>query len=211
MLLDRRKVKFWQKLVFGTMAGLMAAFLIFGYSGVLNGCQWFGAAQSATAQLDEEIARLKARTAADPRDADAWRQLGEEYVVRGNQRPEGSAEQRADWLAAVSAYQRADRILAREKGVAARRARLDVLDQLVNVYLFLEEYEAATGVYGRITALRPRDPQAFFDMATVAIKAGDANTAILAFRRFLELAPDSPEAPAVREWLRDATSGSTGR
>jgi len=210
MLLDRRKVKFWQKVVFGTMAGLMAAFLIFGYSGVLSGCQWFGAQQSATQQLDDEIATLKARLAADPADAAAWRKLGEDYVLRANQQKEGSAAQRADWRAAVTAYRRADRLLARQKGAEAKRLRLDTLDQLVNVYLFLEDYAAATAVYGRITDLKPRDPQAFFDMATVAIKAGDTNTAILAFRRFLELAPDSPEAPAVRQWLKDATSGQTG-
>ena len=46
MLLDRRKVKFWQKIVFGFMAFLMAAFLVVGYSGVLNGCTWFDSAGS---------------------------------------------------------------------------------------------------------------------------------------------------------------------
>ena len=45
MLLDRRRVKFWQKIVFGFMAFLMAAFLVVGYSGVLNGCTWFNSAQ----------------------------------------------------------------------------------------------------------------------------------------------------------------------
>ena len=36
MLLDRKRVKFWQKWVFLFMAILMAGFLVFGYSGVWN-------------------------------------------------------------------------------------------------------------------------------------------------------------------------------
>ena len=38
MLLDRQRVRFWQKWIFGIMALLMASFLIFGYSGVLGSC-----------------------------------------------------------------------------------------------------------------------------------------------------------------------------
>ena len=66
MLLDRRKVKFWQKIVFGFMAFLMAAFLVVGYSGVLNGCTWFQSSQeSAVKTLDEAIAKYKTAIAAD--------------------------------------------------------------------------------------------------------------------------------------------------
>jgi len=66
VLLDRRKVKFWQKIVFGFMAFLMAAFLVVGYSGVLNGCTLFGEEQSATEQLQATITQLQNAVAANP-------------------------------------------------------------------------------------------------------------------------------------------------
>ena len=99
------------------------------------------------------------------------------------------------------------KLLGQTKGVDARQLRIDTLEQLVSVYLFLQDYQMATSVYGQITNLQPKDAQSFFDMATVAIKAGDTNTALLAFTRFLKLAPDSPDADLVKEWLA-ANSGT---
>jgi len=201
VLLDRRRVKFWQRIVFGGMAVLMAAFLIFGYSGVLNGCDFLGAEESVTDQIDTDIATYKAATVADPKDAEAWRSLGEAYVLRANQQEPGSNAELSDWREGASAYERADKLLAKEKGATAKQQRLDNLLQLVSVYLYLEDYQLATGVYGRITSLKPKDAQSYFEMASVAISAGDTNTALLAFTKFIELDPESPDAPAVQEWI----------
>lgn len=201
MLLDRRKVKFWQRIVFGGMAFLMAAFLVVGYSGVLNGCSFMGAAQSATEQINADIAKYKAAATANPDDPAAWRSLAENYVFRANQQVAASAAETADLAQAAKYYGRADKVLAQKKGAQAKRLRLDTLDQLVNVYLSMQDYQAALGVYNKITAFRPKDAQGFFNMATVALSAGDANTAILAFKKFLKLDPSSPDAPAVRDWL----------
>lgn len=209
MLLDRRKVKLWQKIVFGFMAFLMAAFLVVGYSGVIRGCDFGGAGASATQEVDADVKAQEAAVAATPDDAAAWAKLGELYTERGNMREQGSEAQVSDWDEAVGAYRRADRILAKEKGKEARRTRLEVLKSLVDVQLFLQDYQGATETYGVITELRPKDAQAHFEMASVAISAGDSNTALLAFSRFLELDPESPDAPAVREWIEQNTPGST--
>ena len=96
---------------------------------------------------------------------------------------------------------------ASRRARAARQLRLDTLQQLVSVYLFLKDYQLATSVYGQITALKPKDAQSFFDMATVAISAGDTNTALLAFTTFLKLDPNSPDAPSVKDWIA-ANSGT---
>ena len=84
-----------------------------------------------------------------------------------------------------------------------------MLGRLVDIQLFLQDYQAATGVYGKITELRPKDAQAFFDMATVAINAGDTNTALLAFTKYLELDPQSPDAPQVKAWIEQNSPKST--
>lgn len=209
MLLDRRKVKFWQKIVFGFMAFLMAAFLVVGYSGVLEGCSFRGEEESATDAINKEIAAQKAAVAAAPDDVQALVQLAELYVERGNLQPLGSSAQTSDWDKAVTAYTSADKMLAEQKGPDVKQQRLNVLTKLVDVQLFLEDYAGATSTYGTITGLTPKDPQAYFEMASVAINAGDTSTALLAFGRFLELDPESPDAPAVQEWIEENSPSSS--
>ena len=205
MLLDRQRVKFWQKWVFGFMAVIMAGFLVMIPLSNNMGCG--GSASSATKQIDKDIAMYQAKVAADPKDVDSWRSLAENYVLRANQQAQGSAAQEADWRTAAQNYERAAKLLSKQKGADAKQKRLDTLQQLVSVYLFLKDYQLATSVYGQITALKPKDAQSFFDMATVAISAGDTNTALLAFTTFLKLAPNSPDAPSVKDWIA-ANSGT---
>ena len=175
----------------------MAAFLVVGYSGVLNGCTWFDSAQRTRPNLDQQIAKYQAAVKTDPQDATAWNNLGQQLEYRANQEQQGSAAQKAYWVRAAEAYAKADAILAEQKGKAAKATRLEVLGRLVDIQLFLQDYQAATGVYGRITELTPKDPQAFFDMATVAINAGDTNTALLALH----------EVPRARSAVAGRTAG----
>ena len=204
MLLDRQRVKYWQKWVFGFMALIMAGFLVMIPLSKETAC---GGATSATKQIDTEIAKYQAAVTADPQSVESWRSLAENFVLRANQQPQGSAAQTADWRSAAQYYESADKLLSKQKGPAAKQLRIDNLQQLVSVYLFLKDYQLATNVYGQITALQPKDAQSFFDMATVAISAGDTNTALLAFTTFLKLDPNSADAPAVRDWIA-ANSGT---
>ena len=55
MLLNRKRVKFWQKIVFGFMAALMASFLIFGYSGIASGCSHRSSLNSGNSALDSQL------------------------------------------------------------------------------------------------------------------------------------------------------------
>jgi len=205
VLLDRQRVKFWQKWVFAFMALIMAGFLVMIPLSNNLGC---GGATSATGQLDKEIARYQAAVKADPKDVASWRSLAENYMLRANVQPQGSAAQEADWRTAAQHYKRAVKLLSKQKGAAAKQLRLDTLQQLVSVYLFLQDPQLATSVYGQITALKPKDAQLFFDMATVAISAGDTNTALLAFTKFLKLDPNAPDAQSVKDWIA-ANSGKT--
>ena len=208
MRLDRKRVKDWQKWVFGFMALIMAGFLVMIPISSYTGCGGAGVSD-AVEQLNKEITKYKAQTAADPTNADAWIGLAENYTLLANQQVEGSDAQKVDWLAAIDAYNKADAILAEQKGAAIKQKRLDMLEALASVYLSMQDYAGAVGVYQNITGLRPKDPQGFFDLASIAINAGDKNTAMLAFTRFLELDPQSPDAPAVKDWLTQATAKPT--
>ncbi|MBE3034497.1 MAG: hypothetical protein IMZ74_15055, partial [Actinobacteria bacterium] len=156
MLLDRQRVKFWQKWVFAFMAIIMGGFLVMIPLSNNLGC---GGATAATDQLDKEIAKYQAAVKADPKDVESWRSLAENYVLRANQQPQGSAAQEADWRTAAQHYERAVKLLSKRKGAVAKRLRLDTLQQLVSVYLFLKDPQLATSVYGQITALQPKDAQ----------------------------------------------------
>jgi len=205
VLLDRQRVKFWQKWVFGFMALIMAGFLVMIPLSKETGCG--GGTTSAIEQLNKEITKYQAAVTADPKSAEAWRSLAENYTLRANAQTQGSAAQEADWRAAAQKYERASKLLSKQKGAAAKQLRIDTLQQLVSVYLFLQDPQQATSVYGQITALTPKDPQAFYDMASMAIQAGDTNTALLAFTRFLKLDPTSPDAQSVKDWIA-ANSGT---
>lgn len=197
MLLDRRRVKVWQKWVFGFMAVVMVGFLVMI---PLSGNLACGGT-SAEDEIAEDIAAYELTLEADSKDVVALRGLADTYVVRANQQAPGSDAQLADWHLAADLYEKAAAVLAEQKGAEARQEEAEMLEQLVDVHLFLGEHAEAAGVYARITSLRPDDAQAYFDWATIAINAGDTKTAALAFKKYLELDPDSPEAAEVKEWI----------
>ena len=202
MLLDRRKVKFWQKIIFGFMAFLMAAFLVVGYSGVLNGCTWFNSAQEdVTKTLDQQITKYQAATTADPTDVAAWVSLAEAYLSRSGVQTEGSQALTADAPTRPRPTPRPTSCWRKQKGAAAKKQRLDVLTSLAGVYSQLGDSQAAAGVYGDVTALTPKDADAFFNLGAAADTAGDTTTAMLAFTKFLELDPQSPYASEVKDWI----------
>jgi tetratricopeptide (TPR) repeat protein len=213
VLLDRRRVKFWQKWVFGAMAVLMALWLVSIPIGRWVGCS--GSTGSANA-LDDEIAALQQQIAASPGDLEARLELAETLRRRANQQLQGSQQQVDDLNASAAAYEAYVKRLARTKGTKAElkeaeRLQLAALEDLVAVYRTLNDFEQVTRVYGLLTDLRPNNAQYFYDMGRVSITAGDTNTALLAFARYLELAPDSDEAATVKQWLQENTSGGTAQ
>jgi len=207
VLLDRKRVKFWQKWVFLFMAIIMAGFLVMiPLSSRVAGCG--GGGTSALEQLNKDVATYQAQVTQDPKNVDAQLNLAENYLLRANQQTEGSTAQQADWSAAALHYKKAAKLLSKDKTAAARLKHIDTLEQLVGVYIAQKDYQAATSVYGQITALKPNDSQSFFNMAAMAIKAGDNNTALLAFQKFLQLDPTSPDAASVRAWIKSVVSPS---
>jgi len=208
VLLDRKRVKFWQKWVFGFMAVIMAAFLVMIPVQRYAGCGG-DTTSSAIEQINADITKYKTQTTTDPTSVEAWQGLAESYTLRANQRAEGSKEQKTDWLLAIDAYKKADDLLAEQKGAANKQNRLDNLGNLASVYLSLQDYNGAIGVYQTITDLKPKDPDAYFNLGEVASQAGDKATALLAFSKFLELDPQSPYAQDVRDWMTQATAKPT--
>jgi peroxin-5 len=71
--------------------------------------------------------------------------------------------------------------------------------------------QKAETVYKKLIAIDPTDAGLQIQLAGAAQNAGDSQTAVAAYRKFLKLAPDDPLAPAVRQQLAQlAASGSSG-
>ncbi len=59
----------------------------------------------------------------------------------------------------------------------------------------------AVSAYEKVAALSPRDPNVQIELGNAALQAGDTAVAVKAFKRYLELAPDSSDAPLIRRQL----------
>jgi tetratricopeptide (TPR) repeat protein len=77
-------------------------------------------------------------------------------------------------------------------------------------------YQQAQRIYERIVVLKPDDASPQRELGYSAVYAGDNTTAIAAFKRFLQLAPDDAEAPIIKQQLKQlqqpasATPSTTG-
>jgi len=63
-------------------------------------------------------------------------------------------------------------------------------------------YRQAQQVYERIVVAKPDDAAAQRELGYAALYANDTATATAAFNRFLQLAPDDPEAPLIKQQLK---------
>ena len=80
----------------------------------------------------------------------------------------------------------------------------------------VEAYTQAEGTYKRVAAVSrgtSQEPNAQLQLAGAAQIAGDTLTAVKAYKRFLTIAPDNPNADAVRQTLAQmaASLGSSQR
>jgi tetratricopeptide (TPR) repeat protein len=170
---------------------------------------------------DEAVAPLEKYVQLRPRDESALRELAGLYSSRANRLNErvnvaGLAFQEASTGQLVQPKITSG--LAQEgffQGGAFETAVATETGQRYNE-LYAQLQKASTDakrVYERIARLNPRDPQLQLLLASSAERAGDTQTAIAAYERFLKLAPEDSSAPTVRKAVnqlrRQAQSSGT--
>ena len=195
MLLDRARVKKWQKVIYAVMAVLMVAFLIYIPVGT-NGC----GGSSGQPTMNDRIKTLQARLSASPGNTATMLALAEAYQLAAGQQERGTAGQDADWTKAAQYYRQYLDATQDAAGVPEAK-RVETLQTLAVVYANLRDYAKAVRVYGELTDLQSDNAEFFLQMGSFAVQAGDKSTALLAFDRFLELDPDSPNASTIRDWV----------
>jgi tetratricopeptide (TPR) repeat protein len=211
VLLDRKRVKFWQKWVFLFMAILMAGFLIFGYSGVLQGCtNRVGLTQANPAEA--RVNDLTKQLAASPGDGPTMLALGEAYQQRAGLEQSGSAKAQSDYAQALAYYDKFLALPVAQQGTTKKEAadnKVKALENQAQIYVIQGDLAKVVTVYGKLTELRPKNADYFLAMGTAAQQTGDTQTAMLAFTRYLQLAPDAPEAATIKAWIKQQSNTST--
>jgi tetratricopeptide (TPR) repeat protein len=64
-------------------------------------------------------------------------------------------------------------------------------------------YTKAVAAYKVVAKSQPRDPAVQFELAQTAEAANDLTTAVAAYKKFLQLAPEDQSAAAVRQHVKD--------
>ena len=142
--------------------------------------------QTAESNRQARIGELLERLAENTTDADVLSSLADAYL-------EGST--RDDLARAAVAL----RLL-----VELEPERADAYERIIVAYLRAGDYADARAAHGSYVELPTADPveAAFFDGLIALRGEDDSATALAAFDRFLDLAPDDPRAGMVRG-LRD--------
>jgi tetratricopeptide (TPR) repeat protein len=167
-------------------------------------------ALAADGKTDEAIATLQQLKAVNPKDVDGLTQLAVLYLSKASQvQTEGQAIQSssanlispADFAPAATtklgkAYQGlSDPIVTASQ--AAVNAKLNTVYGKLTA-----AYGQAVAAYQDVAKLSPNDPSIQFALADAAERGGDTKTAIAAYTRLLQLAPDDATAPAIRKRLK---------
>jgi tetratricopeptide (TPR) repeat protein len=165
------------------------------------------------------ISALEQYTGRRPKDAEAKLELARLYVSRGDvlssqaQAAQAEASSALAGAAFAPAGNQLGQALGQDPITEAVQARVN--ERLNDIYTRLQtEYRLAVSVYADAARLRPRDSSLQFELARAAEAANDTQAAIAAYERYLELAPDDANAPAIRDRIKQLRSpapvGATG-
>jgi Flp pilus assembly protein TadD len=157
-------------------------------------------------ETDEAIRALEAYTGLRPKDASALRELGGLYLAQGAAKRQEAQEAqfRGQLTGADSQFEPALIVggVDRFENRIARTLEGKVNEQLDTLLgESTAAYMRAVAAYQQLALASPRDPSVQLELAQAAEQAGDTEIAVTAYERFLELAPEDPNAPIVKQQL----------
>jgi Flp pilus assembly protein TadD len=159
-------------------------------------------------QTDEAVVVLNRYLQLVPKDKEALQELAGLHLTRANtlSRQAQDLQVRASYVTFGSTFSS-----GLELGEGATIGP-DPIDQAISTQASQAVNEAYTGAqdsfrkagetYDRLAAVAPRDPNVQLELAQTAQQSGDIPKAITAYEKFLELAPDDPTAPIVKQQIQ---------
>jgi tetratricopeptide (TPR) repeat protein len=203
LLLDRRRVKFWQKIIFSVMALLMVVFAL-GAGVAYIGCN----GSSGTVTPNDTVKKAATKVRKNPDSPAARFALAVAWRGLANTQTQGSDAETAALEKSAAAFQK---YLDLQTGTSleAKKQRLDAALALVSIYTQLQNYDKLVTAYGVLTELQPDNADNYISDGLAAANAGRTDLAILAYRKYLELAPQGLYAKDVRQKLKQLQKQAT--
>lgn len=173
-------------------------------------------AYQADNKTDEAIEAQRTVVVLAPKDTNALRELASLYLAQA-----GAKQTEAQILQTRAAYQGAGQGFP---GAFTSPTGQPLLEDSISNLLRtqasprIQELAQAAQIasvesvnaYKRIVVISPKDPNVRLELAQAAQQAGDAVTTISAFEAFLKLAPDDPNAPIVKQQLKQLRASQSG-
>jgi tetratricopeptide (TPR) repeat protein len=168
-----------------------------------------GTALQADGKPDEAITALERYTSLKPRDQDARRELAGLYLGKASR-----LQQEVQVLQVQQQFANPGTEFAppttsplgqalAQGGPITEALSSQTSGRLSQLYSELQSaYNSAKLEYAALANLDKQDASVQLQLADAALNAGDTESAVAAYKRFLELAPDDPIAPSVREELK---------
>ena len=157
-------------------------------------------------RTQEAITALERYTALKPKDTDTLRQLANLWgSVAAKARQDYSAAQvDAEQVSAAQTFaQPSSKFLQQaEQNAIAQSLAAEANARASSAQIRAQSaYAREQKVYEQLTLLVPDDPSLFLSLGIAAQQAGDAKSAIAAYKQFLTLAPTDPSASQVKQQI----------
>jgi len=197
VLLDRKRINKWAKWVALFLAIVFAlGFLVggvgYGTGGfsLLGACASDNTASTEPQTVEEQIAAYQAALDQNPEDMTALLGLATIY-------------QQYDNLESAAVFL--------EMALGVDPTQTDLYIRLANIYLnpALADYESAVTVLNKATSADPSNPDVYLKLGTAQNSLGHTEAAILAWERYLQLAPDGDMAAIVKEQVDKLSAAAT--
>jgi tetratricopeptide (TPR) repeat protein len=163
---------------------------------------------------DEAITALTRYTDLKPKDQTALQQLGTLYLTRADTYAQDyvAAQSRSEALAPGASFKPQSssplsQVFQDPISTAVTTAGTTKTGEAYSKYI--QAQNDAVGVYKKLVAANPKDATNQYRLGTVAQSAGDSKTAIAAYKKFLELAPNDALAPTAKQALKQLSAPAT--
>lgn len=200
MLLDRKRINKWAKWVALILAIVFAISFVALGVGSGTGLNWSdlwgslsgnkSSSQAAPDTPQGRIKALEAQLAADPTNVDLMLGIATQYEQL--QQPQMAAQ----YL---------------EKAATIKPDDVLIYTRLGTIYLAVDsrDYNSAVRVLSKATELDPTNAAVFLQLGVAERGVGNARMAILAWNKYLELAPNGDMAETVKAQIAQMTSTTT--
>jgi cytochrome c-type biogenesis protein CcmH/NrfG len=210
LLLDRRKIRKWAKWVALILAVIFALSFLFmgvGYGGAgfnisqifTGGCSNSNQSSTATTSVEQQLTAYDQALQTNPNDKNALLGVANLFA-KLYQEGQGNGNQ---YLVASAKYL--------EKLVEVDPTQKDLYIRLANIYLNKDvlDYTSAVAILNKAVSVDPQNADVYLKLGIAQKGLNNKSAAVLAWQKYLELAPNGDAAVTVTAEIKKLTETTT--